>query len=90
MIIEDQPSTKKNQSPAVEYNAYAEAHESNDMAKRGYKDRIKFSNKRSRQDAEGFDVEMTDAYPELKTPPKKKAVVFDGRKKEVQRRRPIR
>ena len=90
MIIEEpKPATKKNQEPAVEYNAYAEAHESNDMAKRGHRDRIKFSNKRSRQDAEGFDVEMTDAYPEVKTPPKKKTVMFDGRRKGMQKRRPI-
>ncbi len=90
MIIEEpNPTPPKNKTPAVEYNAYAEATESNDMAKRGFRDRIKFSNKRSRQDAEDFDVEMTDAYPEPKMPPKKKNVSFDGRKKGFPKRRPV-
>ena len=53
------------------------------MAKRGFRDRIKFSNKRTRRDAEGFmgDVEMVDVYPAEMTPPKKKTVKFDGRQK---------
>lgn len=90
MIIEEPKPTSSNaRKPGPEYNAYQEAHESNDMAKRGYKDKIKFSNKRSRQDAEDFDVEMTDAY-EQKAPDKKKYVKFDGRKKEFQKRRPVR
>ena len=84
MIIEEHTSltSRNNQDPGVEQNAYEEMQESNDMAKRGYRDRIKFSHKRSRKDAEDFDVEMTDAYPETKPPPpKKKNVRFDGRKK---------
>jgi len=90
MIIEESPPTsKKNQVSAKEYNAYEEAQESTDMAKKGYRDRVKFNNKRSRQDAEDFDVEMTDAYPEVKTPPKKRTVLFDGRKKGFHKRRPI-
>jgi hypothetical protein len=89
MIIEEpNPTPAKKQAPAVEYNAYEEAHESKDMAKRGFRDRVKFSNKRSRQDAEGFDVEMTDAYPEPKAP-KKRNVSFDGRKRGFQKRRPV-
>jgi hypothetical protein len=88
MIIEEAAQESgKPQSNKLEYNAYAEAQESKDMAKRGVRDRIKFSNKRSRQDAEDFDVEMTDAYPE-KSLPKKRNVVFDGRKKP-QKRRPV-
>ena len=91
IIEEPRPASRNVETSAPEYDAYQEAHESNDMAKRGYKDRIKFSNKRSRQDAEGFDVEMTDAYGEAppKAPPKKKYVKFDGRKKEFQKRRPV-
>lgn len=90
MIIEESdPTPPKNQNTGPEYNAYEEMQESNDMAKRGYRDRVKFSNKRSRQDAEDFDVEMTDAHAEPKTPPKKKFVNFDGRKKTVQKRKPI-
>jgi ribosomal RNA-processing protein 12 len=90
MIIEEpDPTPPKNQTTGPEYNAYEEMQESNDMAKRGYRDRVKFSNKRSHQDAEDFDVEMTDAYAEQKTPPKKKFVKFDGRKKGFQKRRPI-
>ena len=89
MIIEEpNPTPAKKQAPAVEYNAYAEAQESNDMAKRGFRDRVKFTNKRSRQDAEDFDVEMTDAYPEPKAP-KKRNVSFDGRKKAFPKRRPV-
>jgi hypothetical protein len=90
MIIEEpDPTPPKKQKEVPEYNAYAEAQESTDMAKRGQRDRIKFSNKRSRQDAEDFDVEMTEAYGEVKTPPKKKNVNFDGRKKGFQKRRPV-
>jgi len=92
MIIEEPKPTLSNVGKAgPEYNAYQEVQESNDMAKRGYKDKIKFSNKRSRQDAEDFDVEMTDAYgePQQKGPQKKKYVKFDGRKKEFQKRRPV-
>ena len=92
MIIEEpKPTSRNTEKSAPEYNSYQEAQESNDMAKRGYKDKIKFSNKRSRQDAEDFDVEMTDAYGETqqKTPLKKKYVKFDGRKKEFQKRRPV-
>lgn len=95
MIFEDPqvPGKGKQDKEAVaEYNAYEEAQDSRDMAKRGFRDRVKFSNKRSRQDAEGFagDVEMTDAYAEEKTPPMKKTVRFDGRQKGVafQYRRP--
>jgi ribosomal RNA-processing protein 12 len=90
MIIEepDRVSRKKDDN-VPEYNAYDEVQESSDMAKRGYRDRIKFSNKRSRQDAEDFDVEMTEAYQEArKPPPKKTNVNFDGRKKGFQVRRP--
>jgi ribosomal RNA-processing protein 12 len=89
MIIEEPHLTSKRREkgPTTEYNAYEEAHESTDMAKRGYRDRLKFSNKRGRQDAEDFDVEMTDAYTEVKTPPKKKPVIFDGRHKGIQKRR---
>jgi hypothetical protein len=91
MIIEEtKPTSRKTESKDLEYSAYNEAKESNDMAKRGYRDKIKFSNKRSRQDAEGFDVEMTDAYTEpQKAPVKKRNVVFNGRKKVFQNRRPI-
>jgi hypothetical protein len=96
MIFEEPQNGSKGKSHKgkVEYNAYEEAHESRDMAKRGFRDRIKFSNKRSRQDAEGFegDVEMTDAYAEQKAPPaKKKTVKFDGRRKNgaFQYRKPI-
>jgi len=92
MIIEEPKPTSVNTGIIRrEYNAYQEAQESNDMAKRGYKDKIKFSNKRSRQDAEDFDVEMTDAYGETqpKAPSKKKYVKFDGRKGEFQKRRPV-
>jgi len=66
-----------------EYDAYGEAQESRDMAKRGFRDRIKFSNKRTRRDAEGFvgDVDMADVYPAETAPPKKKTVKFDGRQK---------
>lgn len=89
MIIEEPKPTSSNaRKSGPEYNAYQEAQESNDMGKRGYKDKIKFSNKRSRQDAEDFDVEMTDAY-ERKAPEKKKHVKFDRRKKEFQKRRPV-
>jgi hypothetical protein len=88
MIIEEpNPTPAKKQAPAVEYNAYAEAQESNDMAKRGFRDRVKFTNKRSRQDAEDFDVEMTDAYTAPKT--QKRNVSFDGRKKGFPKRRPV-
>ena len=92
MIIEEQnPTPPKPQTAEKEYNAYEEAHESKDMAIRGHRDRVKFSNKRSRQDAEDFDVEMTDAYAEEgKTPPtKKKTVIFGDQKKIFQKRRPI-
>lgn len=90
MIIEEPKPVSRKADNANEYNAYEEMQESNDMAKRGYRDRIKFSNKRSRQDAEDFDVEMTDAYAEpQKTPPKKRNVIFEGRKKKFQKRRPI-
>jgi ribosomal RNA-processing protein 12 len=96
MIFEEPQNGSKGKSheDKVEYNAYEEAHESRDMAKRGFRDRVKFSNKRSRQDAVGFegDVEMTDAYAEQKAPPpaKKKKVKFDGRKSGAfQYRRPI-
>jgi hypothetical protein len=92
MIIEaETQSTKIQENKGQEYNAYEEMQESNDMGKRGARDRIKFSNKRSRQDAEDFDVEMTEAYGEpQKAPPKKKQVVFSGRKKGFHARRPIR
>jgi ribosomal RNA-processing protein 12 len=92
MIIEEpKPVSRKATNTRSDYNAYEEMQESNDMAKRGFRDKIKFSNKRSRQDAEDFDVEMTDAYSEQsqKTTPKKRNVVFDGRKKGFQKRRPI-
>lgn len=96
MIFEDPQNSLngKSQEGKVEYNAYEEAHESRDMAKRGFRDKVKFSNKRRRQDAEGFegDVEMTDAYAEQKAPPtKKKTVKFDGRRKNgaFQYRKPI-
>jgi hypothetical protein len=83
--------SRKAQSDALEYNAYAEMQESNDMAKRGFRDKVKFSNKRSRQDAEGFDdVEMTEAYGEpKKAAPKKRQVSFDGRKRGFQKRRAV-
>lgn len=91
MIIEEPKLvSQKTESKGSEYNAYNEAQESNDMAKRGYRDKIKFSNKRSRQDAEDFGVEMTDAYAETqKASSKKRNVVFNGRKKGFQNRRPI-
>ena len=92
MIIEEpNPVPRKATITGSEYNAYEEMQESNDMAKRGFRDKIKFSNKRSRQDAEDFDVEMTDAYGEKsqKIPPKKRNIIFDGRKKGFQKRRPI-
>ena len=92
MIIEEpKPASRKVEKNGKEYNAYEEMQESNDMAKRGFRDKIKFSNKRSRQDAEDFDVEMTDAYekPPQKAPVKKRNVVFEGRKKGFQKRRPI-
>ena len=92
MIIEEpKPVSRKVEKNGKEYNAYEEMQESNDMAKRGFRDKIKFSNKRSRQDAEDFDVEMTDAYgePPQKAPVKKRNVVFEGRKKGFQKRRPI-
>jgi ribosomal RNA-processing protein 12 len=84
MIFEEPAPQGKKEKPGkaeVEYNAYEEVQESRDMAKRGFRDRIKFSNKRSRQDAEGFtgDVEMTNAYSEKTLPPKKKTVRFGGR-----------
>ena len=74
MIIDERdqpPETKVD----VEYDAYQELQQSNDMAKRGYRDRVKFSNKRSRQDAEDFDVEMVDAYEKPKKVVVKKKVV---------------
>lgn len=92
MIIEEpKPISRKSDNNGKEYNAYEETQESKDMAKRGYRDKIKFTNKRSRQDAEDFDVEMTDAYGDgkEKTPPKKRNVIFDGRKRGFQKRRPI-
>ena len=93
MIIEEsKPAPRKAENNGKEYNAYEEMQESKDMAKRGFRDKIKFSNKRSRQDAEDFDVEMTDAYgaPQpQKAPVKKRNVVFEGRKKGFQKRRPI-
>ena len=97
MIFQDPQRLGKGDRPGTmevqEYNAYQEAQESRDMAKRGFRDRIKFSNKRTRQNAEGFtgDVEMADAYPEETTPPKKKTIKFDGRQKggAFLHRRPI-
>ena len=90
IIEEPKPAVRKPESRGFEYNAYEEKQESKDMAQRGYRDKIKFSNKRSRQNAEDFDVEMTDAYGEEQTiPSKKKSVVFDGRKKGFQKRRSI-
>lgn len=88
---EPAPVSKKQHADAPEYNAYQEMQDSNDMAKRGLRDKVKFSNKRSRQDAEGFDdVEMTEAYGgDKKTPPKKRQVSFGGRKKGFQKRRPV-
>ena len=89
IIIEDStPSSKKQEPKDREYDAYREMQESTDMAKRGHQDRVKFSNKRSRPDAEDFDVEMTDSHGG-ETVPKKKRVVFDGRKRGIQKRRPI-
>ena len=91
IIDEPKPVSRKSTNNGTEYNAYEEMQESNDMAKRGFRDKIKFSNKRSRQDAGDFDVEMTDAYGEQpqKTAPKKRNVIFEGRKKGFQKRRPI-
>jgi hypothetical protein len=73
-----------------EFNAFNEMQESSDMARRGLRDKVKFSNKRSRVDAEGYqDVDMTEAYGEVKTP-KKRQVSFGGRRKETQKRKPVR
>lgn len=89
VIIEDStPASQKQEAKDKEHDAYREMQESADMAKRGHQDRVKFSNKRSRPTAEHFDVEMTDAY-DGEAVPKKKRVVFDGRKRGIQKRRPI-
>jgi hypothetical protein len=92
MVIEEpKPTSRKVENNGKQYNAYEEMQGSNDMAKRGFRDKIKFSNKRSRQDAEDFDVEMPDAYeePPQKAPGKKRNVIFEGRKRGFQKRRPI-
>ena len=92
MVIEEpKPASRKVENNGKQYNAYEEMQGSNDMAKRGFRDKIKFSNKRSRQDAEDFDVEMPDAYeePPQKAPAKKRNVIFEGRKRGFQKRRPI-
>ena len=92
MIIEEpSQAVRKTEVKDLEHNIYREAQESNDMAKRGYQDKIKFSNKRSRPDAEDFDVDMTDAHGDIEKSMqrKKKQVIFNGRKRGVQRRRVI-
>jgi len=96
MIIDEdagKPENARGKGEEKVYNAYEEAHESKDMAKRGYRDRVTFSNKRSRQEAEDFDVEMPDAYGEGEkkgAPAKKKQVVFDGRRGNFQKRKGVR
>jgi hypothetical protein len=91
MIIEEpKPTSGRTDHHGKEYNAFEEAQESNDMAKRGYRDKIRFSNKRSRHDAEDFEFEMTDAHGEPpKIASKKRNVIFERRKKGIQKRRPF-
>jgi ribosomal RNA-processing protein 12 len=71
LVFEEPVPVSKNTSMQTadvpDINAFNKMQKSSDMERRGLRDKVKFSNKRSRVDAEGFeDVEMTEAHCVMK------------------------